>query len=123
MSNYDNEFNRGYNDPTYKGTYDARAASEGRAAYQRDEQAHEAAMARNRANQAAAISDLTSGRYGSGQSNGKHRGFFSGVVRTLFYIYGAVFIGYIAFHFAVDYFYTKKITKDYFNCCGLTNTK
>jgi len=48
VSDRDNEFNRGYDDPTYKGLGDPRAASEGRYARQRDDEYHESVMRKYR---------------------------------------------------------------------------
>lgn len=77
MSDYNNEFNRGYDDPTYKGSYDARAASEGRYARARDEARHEEAMARNRLD-LDALTNSDSGWTGAtnGQNGGRRRGFW-----------------------------------------------
>lgn len=73
MSDYNNEFNRGYDDPTYKGSYDARAASEGRYARARDEARHEEAMARNRLDLDALTNSSTGWVGGTSSQNGGHR--------------------------------------------------
>lgn len=99
MSDYNNEYNRGYNDPTYKGSYDARAASEGRDARFRDETLHDEAMARHQANYAEAIGGLTSGgRHTAGNRKGKGWGAIGRLLKYYFYLCVGVWIfGIIVF--------------------------